>query len=426
LRAPGDGVCLQCHASAKYANASHRHHEKLSGTVSCASCHMPERTYMVIDRRHDHSFRIPRPDLSVKLGTPNACNDCHRDQSAQWAANTIETWFGPRREGFQTYAPAFHAAWTQQPDAEKLLSEIVSNSNAPAVARASALIDLGAYLSPTSIGLAQQGLADSDPMVRMAALDTLGRVPPNQLWPLVAPLLSDPIQGVRIRAVAMLAAVPTANQPEADRARFDSAAAEFVAAQRFNADRPEARVTLANFLMQRGKTAEAEAEYKAARRLNPQFAPAAINLADLYRSLGREDDGVTVLRDALAAAPQDASLHYAIGLTLVRQKKLDDALPELKRAAELAPDQAHYSYVYAVGLHSAGRIDDAITVLKDNLAKHPADRESLLALVSFYRDSGNVASALEYAQRLAQIAPNDRRIADLIDSLKRQTESAPR
>ena len=426
LRAPGDGVCLQCHTPAKYESVSHRHHENVSGPVSCSSCHMPERTYMVIDRRHDHSFRIPRPDLSAKLGTPNACNDCHRDKSAQWAASTVETWFGPWREGFQTYAPAFHAAWTQQPDAEKLLSEVVSDANTPAVARASALIDLGGYLSPASVKLAQQGLADSDPMVRMAALEMLGRVPANQLWPIVSPLLSDPIQGVRIRAVAMLGALPTASQPEADRGRFDSAATEFIAAQRLNADRPEARVTLANFLTQRGKVAEAEAEYKAARRVNPQFAPAAINLADLYRSLGREEDGVTVLRDAVAAAPQDASLHYALGLAFVRQKKQDDALPELKRAAELAPDQAHYAYVYAVGLHSAGRVDDAITALKDNLAKHPTDRESLLALVTFYRDGGNIGSALEYAQRLAQVAPNDRRISDLVETLRRQMDSAPR
>ena len=426
LRAPGDGVCLQCHTPAKYTSASHHHHEKASSPVSCASCHMPERTYMVIDHRHDHSFRIPRPDLSAKQDTPNACNDCHSDKSAQWAASAIETWFGPRREGFQTYAPAFHAAWTQLPDAEKLLSEVASDGNAPAVARASALIELAAYLSPANLNLARQGLADIDPMVRMAALDMLGRVPANQLWPIVSPLLSDPVQGVRIRAVAMLAAVPSASQPEADRERFDRAAAEFIAAQRLNADRPEARVTLANFLMQRGQATEAEAEYKAARRLNPQFAPAAINLADLYRSLGREDDGVAVLRDAVATTPQDAGLRYAVGLALVRQKKQDDALAELKRAVELAPDQAHYSYVYAVGLHSAGRIDEAIAALKDNLTKHPMDRESLLALVSFYRDSGNIASALEYAQRLAQISPNDRRITDLVDSLKRQAESAPR
>jgi predicted CXXCH cytochrome family protein len=426
LRAPGDGVCLQCHAPAKYENTSHRHHDNVNASVSCASCHMPERSYMVVDRRHDHGFRIPRPDLSLKLGTPNACNDCHRDKSTQWAADVVETWFGPKREGFQTYAAAFHSAWTEQPDVEKLLSNVASDGNAPAVVRASALIELAAYNLPTSINLAQKGLSDSDPMVRMAALEMLSRVPAGQLWPLVSPLLSDPIEGVRIRAVSLLAPVPTASQPAADRERFENAAAEFVAAQRLNAERPEARTTLANFLVQRGQPVEAEAEYQAARRLNPQFAPAAINLADLYRTLRREDEGLALLREAVTAAPQDAGLHHAYGLALVRQKKNDEALGELRRAAELAPNQAQYAYVYAVGLHSAGRLDDAIAALKENLSKHPDNRDSLLAIISFYRDAGNFTSALEYAQHLAQLFPDDRRISNLIDALKRQMESAPR
>src|SRR5262245_7269635 len=34
-----------------------------------------------------HIFRVPLPDLSVKLGTPNACNDCHGDRSGEWAAS---------------------------------------------------------------------------------------------------------------------------------------------------------------------------------------------------------------------------------------------------------------------------------------------------------------------------------------------------
>jgi predicted CXXCH cytochrome family protein len=426
LRAPGDGVCLQCHTPGKYASASHRHHDNVSGSIPCVSCHMPERSYMVVDRRHDHSFRIPRPDLSVKIGTPNACNDCHRDKSAQWAASAVEAWFGPQREGFQTYAAAFHAAWTEQPGAEKLLGEVVSDSSTPAAVRASALIELGAYLSSANISLARNGLSDSDPMIRLAALDMLQGVPAGQLWPIVSPLLSDPVKGVRIRAVSLLAAVPTASQPGPDRGRFENAAAEFISAQRLNADRPEARTTLANFLAQRGQPAEAEAEYKAARRLSPQFLPAAINLADLYRSLGREDDGLSVLREAATATPQDAGLHYALGLALVRQKKNDEALGELRRAVELAPNQAQYAYVYAVGLHSAGRIDDAIATLKENLSNHPQNRDSLLALVTFYRDAGNIAAALEYAQRLAQLAPDDRRISDLVVTLKRQLESAPR
>ena len=426
LRAPGDAVCGQCHLMTKYESASHRHHETVSGAIPCVSCHMPERKYMVVDRRHDHSFRIPRPDQSAKLGTPNACNDCHGDKSSQWAASAVESWFGPQRKGFQTYAEAFHSAWTEQPDAVKRLSQVIADGNVPAVARASALAALAGYLSPATVGLAQNALTDGDPMVRLGGLAMLEGVPANQLWPLVAPLLSDPIKGVRIRAVSLLAAVATGSQPAADRENFDRAAAEFIAAQRFNADRPEAHTTLANFLAQRQQAAEAEAEYKAALKLSPQFVPAAINLADLYRALGRGDDGVQVLREAITAVPQDAGLHYALGLALVRQKKNDEALSELQRATQLAPDRAHYAYVYAVGLHSTGRVDEAIAALKENVSKHPTDRDSLSALATFNRDAGNIALALEYAQQLARLAPDDKRISDLVDALKRQMESTPR
>ena len=84
---------------------------------------MPARTYMVVDARHDHSFRVPRPDLSVKLGVPNACNDCHGDKPAQWAAVAIESWHGPDRKGFQRYAQAFDAAWSDQADADLAAAE---------------------------------------------------------------------------------------------------------------------------------------------------------------------------------------------------------------------------------------------------------------------------------------------------------------
>ena len=131
LRLPGDGVCLQCHASDKYAAATHHHHEGANPPLACASCHMPARTYMVVDRRHDHSLRIPRPDLSAKLGTPNACNDCHTDKPAEWAAAAVERWHGPDRKGFQHYAEAFHAAWADQPDAGALLAAVAVRSHDP-------------------------------------------------------------------------------------------------------------------------------------------------------------------------------------------------------------------------------------------------------------------------------------------------------
>src|SRR5262249_5172124 len=423
LRAPGDGVCLQCHAPDKYAVESHQRHGSANPPLACASCHMPERTYMVVDRRHDHSFRVPRPDLSVKLGTPNACNDCHADKSAQWAASAIETWHGPNRKGWPRYAEAFHSAWSNQADAAALLGAVAGDANTPAFARASALTELAPYLSPANINLARGALADPDPMVRIGALDMLANVSPTQIWSLVAPLLTDSNRGVRIHAAALLAAVPRANQLPADREPFERAAAEFVAAQRLNADRPEARSTLGNFLARRGLVSDAEVEYKAALRLSPQYGPAAINLADLYRQLGRDGDGATVLRATIAASPQDAGLHHALGLALTRLKRREEALEELRRAAELDPDRARYAYVYAVGLHSAGQVDDAMAVLKASLARHPGDRDTLLALVSYSRDAGDFGTALNYAEQLARAAPGEPGLTALIESLRRQVKN---
>jgi predicted CXXCH cytochrome family protein len=420
LRAPGDGVCLQCHDGNKYAAATHNNHAAASPPLTCASCHMPERTYMVADKRHDHSFRIPRPDLSVTLGTPNACNDCHKDKSAEWAAAAVARWHGPDRKGFQTYAAAFHAAWSDQADAAALLAKVATDADTPAFARASALSELGPYLSPANAELARAGLADPDPMVRIGALDMLESVPGTQLWPLVSPLLSDPVRGVRIRTASLLAPVPAERQPANDRATFERAAAEFIAAQQLNADRPEARTALATFYARRGRAAEAEAEFKAALRLSPQFAPAAVNLADLYRQAGRSGDGAEVLRTAIAAAPRDAGLHHALGLALVRLKRSDEALAELRTASELDPDRARYAYVYAVALHSGGRLNDALATLKESLARHPNDRDTLMALVSFNRDSGDAKSALAYAERLTQLAPGDQGLAAMVEALRRQ------
>jgi hypothetical protein len=209
LRLPGDGVCLQCHSPGKYETARHTHHTGANLPLTCASCHMPARIYMVVDQRHDHSFRVPRPDISVKLGTPNACTDCHTDKPAQWAATAVESWFGPHREGFQHYAEAFSAARIDGPRAAELLAGVATDGATPAIARATALSELAPYLSPTNLDVARGNLRDLDPMVRIAALDMLEGAPADQRWQLASPLLSDSVRGVRIRAASLLAGVPT-------------------------------------------------------------------------------------------------------------------------------------------------------------------------------------------------------------------------
>jgi tetratricopeptide (TPR) repeat protein len=420
LRLAGDGPCLQCHSPTKYTEISHHRHDALDPPLSCASCHMPTRTYMVVDQRHDHSFRIPRPDLSVKLGTPNACNDCHGDKTSEWSAAAIERWHGPNRKGFQNYAEAFHSAWNDQADASRLLAIVAADRNAPAIARAGALSELGAYVTRTIPDSARTSLTDPDPTVRIGALDMLQNLPLDQRWSTVAPLLSDSVRGVRIRAASMLADAPPSRLSEPDRLRLDRAAEEFIVAQKFNADRPEARTTLGAFYTRRGRSSDAESEYKAALRLSPQFTGASINLADLYRQTGRETDAERVLRSAIEISPNDGGLHHALGLSLVRLKRLDEALTELGRAASLNRNNARYAYVYGVALHSAGRLQDAIGSLKESLVAHPENRDILMAIVGFSREAGDTATALQYAEQAARIAPDYPAIKGVLGELQRQ------
>jgi Flp pilus assembly protein TadD len=421
LRLSGDGTCLQCHSHEKYAATTHHRHETVSPPLACASCHMPTRNYMVVDKRHDHSFRVPRPDISMKLGTPNACNDCHADKPPEWSSAAIERWHGPNRTGFQNYAAAFHSAWNDEANAATLLATVITDGKAPAIARASALSELGTRATPPTLNLARAAIRDPDPMVRIGALDVLENAPPEQRWSIASPSLSDPVRSVRIRTVSILADVPSARLSESDRGRFDRAAEEFIAAQTFNADRPEARATLGAFFARRGRNSEAEAEYQAALRLSPQFTGAAINLADLYRQTGREDASERVLRTAIITVPGDGGLHHALGLSLVRLKRLDEALVELRSAAELAPHNARYAYIYGVAMHSAGRRQEAIAYLKDSLIEHSENRDIIMAIVSFSREAGDTATALQYAEQAIKLAPDDPATKTLLDQLRRQT-----
>lgn len=420
LRLPGEGVCLQCHSGEKFAAPAHHRHADATPALACSSCHMPVSTYMVVDDRHDHGFRIPRPDLSITTGAPNACNDCHKDKPAAWAAAAIEAWHGPTRKGFQTYAPAFSAAWANGLEAGRLLAAIASDPAVPGIARATALAELGDHLSPALVALARSSLADPDPLVRLGALDMLERVPAVQIRALLSPLLRDPVRGVRMRAAQLLASIPLGQHSPEDRRAFEAAALEFVAAQRLNADRPEARSALGAFYARIGSLREAEEELKAALRLSASFAPAAINLADLYRQAGRDADGEAVLRQALAASPQDAALHHARGLTLVRLKRLPEAIESLGRAHAIDPGQSRYAYVYAVALHSSGRPAEALDILKQTAMRHPTDRETLMALVTYAEEAGDLALALRTAEQLSTLLPANRDIEALVTRLKQK------
>ena len=381
LRAEGNAVCAQCHQSSVFDVPAHYRHAAGSDAARCTSCHMPSKLYMVVDARHDHSLRVPRPDLSVKLGTPNACNACHADRTPQWAADAVTRWYGEGRRQEPHFGEALHAARSGAVGAEAALASVAGDATQPAIARATALRELASWLSPESLPVVERAVRDADPLVRLGAAEAAQGVPPEHRVALLAPLLRDPVRAVRIEAAHALTEVPAGALTPGDRSAHADALAEWRAAQAANADRPDAHVNLGALHARFGDRAAARAEYETALRIGPWFVPAYLNLADLLREEGQDEAGEPLVRRAIELAPDSADAQHALGLLLVRRKDLPSAITALARATELAPADARYAYVYAVALHSAGETQRAIGFLERFRAQRPGDRSVAELLV---------------------------------------------
>jgi len=402
LRAAGNSLCTRCHLRDQYDSPRHYFHKSGSAGARCVQCHMPARTYMLVDPRRDHSLRVPRPDLSVALGTPNACNNCHVDKTPRWAADCIARWYGAARIGFQRFGPSLQAGRQGAPGAQAALAALLSDPEQPAIARATALAALS-ELGGDNRDILRKAAADQSALVRRATAQALANAGPQVDPGTIAELLEDPVRVVRIEAAQSLAGAPPGALPAGVAGAFDRASAQYLAAQQLNADRPEARLDLGIFFTKQGNLARARSELEAALAIDPSFGPAAVNLADLFRQVGRDDRAETVLREAMAHAPDDASLPYALGLLEIRQNHRAQALGLLAAAARMAPSNPRYAYVYAISLNDNGATKAAIDTLERSLKLNPYDRDSLAALVSLCDRAGYHAKALLYAQLLNEL-----------------------
>lgn len=413
-----NGLCTACHNEAPparfpgmqaklYDTTDHHHHAPGSNGAACVSCHMPDKFYMSVDPRRDHSLRIPRPDLSAAIGAPNACTACHEDQTNAWAASEISEWLGggPIEPGLH-YGEALAAARTRQPDAAAMLISVLDDEDgAPAIARATAAQMLGDYIDGEVLRVIETALRSEEPLVRIGAVRAM-RQAPLESRVVAAPLLVDPLRAVRVEAVQTLAAVGPASLPDEGQQAFSAAESEYFSSQMASAERPETHLNLANYHAARGDQRRAEQSLRTGLRLDADYSPALVNLADIFRDSGRDREGEGFLRRALEIDPDSALAHFSLALNLVRQSRTEDAIASLESALALEPDNVRFAYTYAVALSGAGRTDDAADVLEAAAAHHPRDIE-VLSLLAMIRDrQGDTGQAVAAARRLLELQPD--------------------
>ncbi len=418
LRAPGNGVCAQCHVPQQYDTPAHHHHPAESSGALCANCHMPETTYMGVDPRRDHSMRVPRPDLSVTMDIPNACNSCHQDKTAQWALDSTRSWGVQYRDTGRHPARAFQRFDLGDRSLVPVIAALANDPAAAPIWRATALETLGQAGGREAIQSVTAVLYDDDPILRSSAVRSLQFLPLHQRYQLLQPLMEDEVDTVRMEVAQSLAGVPLDQvSPEQARA-LENLFKWYLGILEIHADMPETQLQKGVFYVERGDLPSAEAAYREALLLNHQLVPAYLNLADLLRSQNRDDEARQLMLEVLQFAPDNAPTLHSLGLLEARSGTPEKALEYLGKAAALETDGSRHRFVYAIALHDLGQPQEAVRQLQSLLQQLPRSEEVLLALANYTAELGQRDKARGYARTLTEISPGNTAYQELLQTLK--------
>jgi tetratricopeptide (TPR) repeat protein len=408
-RTDGNELCTRCHRADTYDTETHHFHKKIykgapSAGALCTSCHMPGQYYMVVHFRLDHSLRVPRPDLSASIGTPNACNaaGCHADKSVAWAVEKYDAWYGKKRKPH--FGTVLAAGQAGRPEAGAELVQLAQDQLRPAIARATALELLSRYPDATSTAALEKALVDDDALIRRTAASQFEPPDAARLAKALAPLLKDPVRAVRTEAAGRLAELPLGLLTEAQRTAQAAALEEYVAVQLYGSDMPSGPYNLANLETSQGRYAEAEKHYRRALEIDDQFFLAKTNLAMLLAQLGRIAEAEPLLREVFAQQPNNAGSAFNLGLLLAEEGKTAEAEKALRVALKADPTLAAAAYNLAV-LVAPRRPAEAVDLARKAAEARPDEPRYAWTLAYFQDRGGDRAGAARTLEELLRSHP---------------------
>jgi tetratricopeptide (TPR) repeat protein len=449
-----NNACLPCHKERVEKATEHSHHESDSEGNKCISCHMPMTGFARMNRS-DHSMRPPMPAATIKFMSPNACNDCHKDEDAAWADGYVRQW---RDRDYQKSAVKLarlvqEARINDWSHLSEVLKYLASEERDEVIVASLIRLMLSCESDkkwPVLINILQQ---DSSPLVRAAAADALDRYyAPDSIKALLA-AATDEYRLVRIRAASSLAAVPR-NMIEQDKLKYlDIATAELIDSYLSHPDDYLSHYNLGNFYMDKGEHQKAISSFSTSSRLRPDSVLALNNVAFAYNAIGQNEKGVSSLKKALKIDPENAATNLNLGMLLGEMGRIAEAerafraafktdpnsaaaaynlgvilatdkpgqsLDLCKKAYELSPEDGRYSYTYAFYLYQNGLTENAVEVLEDMVKKQIPYADAYAMLGAIYLRTGEPEKASDvYRKAYKNIKLSEKERSDFSQMLQR-------
>lgn len=297
-----DALCAGCHQKIAGQGTEHSRHPSAQGRkpLTCVSCHMPDTVISLRHRMPDHTLSVPAPENTRRFGIPNACNECHKDKTAEWAEKQLVSWFpeGRRRQTVED-AVAFTMGTKRDPKAVEPLAKIAGDVSRPPLLRANALGHLRNFTDPEATRALLKGASETHPALRTAAMLSLahrGRDP--EVHRAMKTSLGDARRTVRMAAaVGLLNAGLTFPLPEGSTDALQRAMSDHAGRARFLNEDPDAQLELGKMYFLAGQWKSAEASVRDALKLKPTIAGGQYFLGLATLGQGRVADARAMLRN---------------------------------------------------------------------------------------------------------------------------------
>ena len=414
LRLTGNNLCLQCHKPI-YNTEEHHFHKADTEGAQCINCHMVARTYMGVDHRRDHSFRLPRPDQSVEYGTPNACTQCHLKETLEWAAEAVNKWYGPVRK--YHFSDDLIPGSLMDAQSEPHLVKLLDDTSQPEIARATAAYYLGNIQTRNSIDALLNVISDHKALVRYHALRALENFPP-ELWQQKAyPALSDKVRAVRIAAADLYHRLPVETIPASYKEAYDKADAENISFLMNQTDFAVGNVMFADYKMQGGAYQEAITYYRRGLAKDSLMNYARLNLAAAHNTLGQNQEALKTLQDASMVDPFNDQVFYNLGLLHYEMGNMNAALESFQKAVNLGSSNPGLYYNYGLALQQQGKIREAEAILLKGFKLTPQATNINYALAFYYMQQKLPLKAQKHAEVLYSQDPQNPDYQELFRNL---------
>ncbi len=404
LKFTGNALCTQCHAST-FDSYAHSFHNIGTPGSECKNCHMPGKIYMGNDYRYDHTFRVPRPDLSVRYGTPNACNNCHQDKSPQWAADAVIKRYGPVRK--YHFAEDLIPGSELRMNSEAHLIKLLKDTSVPDIIKAASANYLGNIHTGNSLDALLGCLNMPDADIRYRALISLAAFPAEKWIYAAAPLLQDSIRAVRIAAAELYLPLPSNQVPPDYYNAFIKAKSELESYTLYQSDFAIGNVMIGDYYIKQNNYANAVKYYRRGLKKDSLMNYARLNLSVAYNLSGQNNEALQVLKDAVKVDPKNERIYFNLALLYNEMGNPSDAAKFLAKAVELKSLNPRVYYNYGLLLQKEGKNNQAIDIYKKGLQIAPEDASLNYTLALLLLQTGKIEEAKIPASVLKKYFPDN-------------------